>query len=185
MFACPQARVDPRRRQIRRIQPARGRRQRAVEPFLKARRAAWINSRLWTRKHPQPDLIVDNVWLGRIPAAREQGSFKAIVDLCAELPINPQGRAYACVPVLDLIAPTPAECLQAAQAIERLRASGPLLVCCALGYSRSATAVAAWLLQSGRATTVDEALAIIRTARAHVVLHPAHREALEGLAHAR
>ncbi len=146
---------------------------------------AWINSRLWTRKHPQPDLIVDNVWLGRIPTTAEQDSFKAIVDLCAELPINPQGRAYQAVPVLDLIAPTPAECLQAAVAIERLRSSGPLLVCCALGYSRSATAVAAWLLHSGRATTVDEALTIIRTARADVVLHPAHREALEGLLHAR
>ncbi|WP_455823188.1 phosphatase PAP2/dual specificity phosphatase family protein [Pseudomonas graminis] len=146
---------------------------------------AWINSRLWTRKHPQPDLIVDNVWLGRIPTTNEQNSFKAIVDLCAELPINPQGRAYYAVPVLDLIAPSPAECLQAAEAIERLRLSGPLLVCCALGYSRSATAVAAWLLHSGRAVTVDAALAIIRTARADVVLHPAHREALEGLPDAR
>lgn len=72
---------------------------------------AWINSRLWTRKHPQPDLIVDNVWLGRIPSAKEQDSFNAIVDLCAELPINPQGRAYQSIPVLDLIAPTPTECL--------------------------------------------------------------------------
>ncbi|TFF07177.1 phosphatase PAP2 family protein [Pseudomonas sp. BCA14] len=146
---------------------------------------AWINSRLWTRKHPQPDLIVDNVWLGRIPTTHEQDSFKAIVDLCAELPINPQGRAYRSIPVLDLIAPTPAECRQAADAIEQLRLDGPLLVCCALGYSRSATAVAAWLLHSGRAATLDEALAIIRTARADVVLHPAHREALEGLSHAR
>lgn len=151
-------------------------------PYLAA---AWINSRLWTRKHPQPDEIVDNVWLGRIPTTGEQGSFKAIVDLCAELPINPQGRAYECVPVLDLIAPTPAQCLLAAEAIERLRSSGPLLVCCALGYSRSASAVAAWLLHSGRAATVDEAVAIIRTARAEVVLHPAHRKALEGLPHAR
>ncbi|MFQ6590633.1 MULTISPECIES: phosphatase PAP2/dual specificity phosphatase family protein [Pseudomonas] len=146
---------------------------------------AWINSRLWTRKHPQPDLIVDNVWLGRIPTIQEQDSFTAIVDLCAELPINPQGRAYQSIPVLDLIAPTPTECRQAAQAIEQLRLNGPLLVCCALGYSRSATAVAAWLLHSRRATTVDEALAIIRTARAEVVLHPAHREALEGLPDAR
>ncbi len=147
--------------------------------------AAWVNSRLWTRHHPQPDRIVDNVWLGRLPAPSEQGSFKAIVDLCAELPINPQGRAYHSIPVLDLIAPTPAECLQAAQAIERLRSNGPLLVCCALGYSRSATAVAAWLLHSGRAATIDQALTIIRTARANVVLHPAHREALEGLPNAR
>ncbi len=151
-------------------------------PYLAA---AWVNSRLWTRKHPQPDLIVDNVWLGRIPTASEQESFKAILDMCAELPINPQGRAYQSIPVLDLVAPTPAECLQAAQAIERLRCNGPLLVCCALGYSRSATAVAAWLLHTARAATIEEALAIIRTARADVVLHPAHREALEGLPHAR
>lgn len=151
-------------------------------PYLAA---AWVNSRLWTRKHPQPDLIVDNVWLGRIPAASEQESFKAILDMCAELPINPQDRAYQSIPVLDLIAPTPAECLQAAQAIERMRCIGPLLVCCALGYSRSATAVAAWLLHTARAATIEEALAIIRTARADVVLHPAHREALEGLPHAR
>lgn len=150
-------------------------------PYLAA---AWFNSRLWTHKHPQPDLIVDNVWLGRIPARSEQAPFKAIVDLCAELPIDPQGRAYQCIPVLDLIAPTPDECLQAAHAIERLRASGPLLVCCALGYSRSATAVAAWLLHTGRAATVEQALTIIRTARADVVLHPAHREALEGFPHA-
>ena len=146
---------------------------------------AWVNSRLWTRKHPQPDLIVDNVWLGRIPSTDEQESFKAIVDLCAELPINPQSRAYQNVPVLDLIAPTPEQCLQAAHAIERLRHSGPLLVCCALGYSRSATAVAAWLLHSGRVATVDDTLAIIRAARTRVVLHPAHRKALEGLPHAR
>ncbi|WP_339470570.1 MULTISPECIES: phosphatase PAP2/dual specificity phosphatase family protein [unclassified Pseudomonas] len=151
-------------------------------PYLAA---AWINSRLWTRKHPQPDRVVDNVWLGRIPTTSEQAPFKAIVDLCAELPINPQGRAYQSIPVLDLVAPTPDECRQAAHAIERLRASGPLLVCCALGYSRSATAVAAWLLSTGRAATVENALTIIRTARPDVVLHPAHREALEGLSHAR
>lgn len=151
-------------------------------PYLAA---AWINSRLWTRKHPQPDRIVDNVWLGRIPKTREQEPFKAIVDLCAELPINPQGRAYQSIPVLDLIAPTPTECLHAAQSIQRLRSHGPLLVCCALGYSRSATAVAAWLLHTDRATTVEQALTIIRTARADVVLHPAHRKALEGLPHAR
>ncbi len=150
-------------------------------PYLAA---AWVNSRWWTRQHPQPDLIVDNVWLGRIPTSTEQDSFSAIVDLCAELPINPQARAYQCIPVLDLIAPTSAECRHAAEAIERLRASGPLLVCCALGYSRSATAVAAWLLHSGRAATVEDALTIIRSARTDVVLHPAHREALEGLPHA-
>lgn len=153
-----------------------------LAPYLAG---AWINSRLWTRKHPQPDEVVDNVWLGRIPTRHEQGAFKTIVDLCAELPLNPQGRAYYSVPVLDLVAPSASQCAEAADAIERLRNDGPLLVCCALGYSRSATAVAAWLIKSGRAATVDQALAIIRTARPQVVLHPAHRNALETMSHAR
>lgn len=151
-------------------------------PYLAA---AWLNSRLWTRKHPQPDQVMDNVWLGRIPTAAQLNSFNAVVDLCAELPVYPQGRAYHALPILDLTVPTPAQCLEAAQAIERLREHGPLLVCCALGYSRSACAVAAWLLHSWRANTVDEALAIIRTARPDVVLHANHRQALGELPHAR
>lgn len=151
-------------------------------PYLSA---AWINSRLWTRNHPQPDLIVDNVWLGRIPAANELYPFNAVVDLCAELPVNPRDRVYYSLPVLDLTVPTLSQCLEAAQAIERLRLHGPLLVCCALGYSRSATAVAAWLLISKRAETLDQALAIIGAARPCVVLHATHRRVLEALLHAR
>jgi hypothetical protein len=65
-------------------------------PYLAA---AWLNSRLWTRKHPQPDRVVDNVWLGRIPTPAQLSSFNAVVDLCAELPVYPQGRAYHALPV--------------------------------------------------------------------------------------
>lgn len=89
--------------------------------------------------------------------------------------------AYRSLPVLDLTAPTAEQCLNAAQTIESLRQHGPVLVCCALGYSRSATAVAAWLLDSGRAESVDAAIAQIRQARPGIVLYPAHRQALEQL----
>ncbi|NVZ80158.1 dual specificity protein phosphatase family protein, partial [Pseudomonas gingeri] len=124
--------------------------------FAPYRAGAWINSRLWTRSHPQPDQVVDNLWLGRLPSRRElqAGPFRAIVDLCAELPLAAQGRAYQSIPVLDLIAPSAEQCRQAALSIEALRQHGPLLVCCALGYSRSATALAAWLLHSGRAAEI-------------------------------
>lgn len=151
--------------------------------FAPYRAGAWINSRLWTKSHPQPDHVVDDVWLGRLPSRRElqAGPFAAIVDLCAELPLAPQGRAYRSIPVLDLIAPSAEQSREAALSIYELRQHGPLLVCCALGYSRSATALAAWLLHSGRATTIDEALALIRAARPGVVLHPQHRQALEAM----
>lgn len=145
--------------------------------------AAWLNSRLWTRAHPAPDLIADGVWLGRLPnaAAMEAGGFKALLDLTAELPAPRGNWAYAGLPWLDLVAPTAQQLEQAAACIDRLRRHGPLLVCCALGYSRSASAVAAWLVSSGRAESVDAAIAILQGARPHIVLGAAHRDALARL----
>lgn len=141
---------------------------------------AWINSRLWTRRRPQPDLVRDGVWLGRLPGARDlrTGSHVAIVDLCAELPLAPARQHYTALPQLDLVAAEPAELLAAARAIEAARAAGPVLVCCALGYSRSAAAVAAWLLVSRRASSPTDAVEQIRAARPGVVLSPAHQTAL-------
>jgi protein-tyrosine phosphatase len=54
-------------------------------------------------------------------------------------------------------------------------------VCCALGYSRSACAVLAWLLHTGRADNVEAAEALLRAKRPHVVLSQAHRAALAAL----
>ncbi|WEK31789.1 MAG: phosphatase PAP2/dual specificity phosphatase family protein [Candidatus Pseudomonas phytovorans] len=155
-----------------------------LAPYLAG---GWLNSRLWTRHHPQADEVCDGVYLGRIPGRGEGEKFAAIVDLCAELPnagaptevVSVLG--YQCFPTLDLIAPDVALLRQAANAIERMRVQGPVLVCCALGYSRSASAVAAWLLLSGRSSDAQQAEALIRKARPGIVLHPAHRRALQQL----
>lgn len=151
-----------------------------LAPYLAG---AWINSRWWTRAHPGSAHIADGVWLGRLPTARELGrsSFASVVDVTAELPILPGDRALAVLPVLDLTTPSPATLAAAAEAIERLRARGPLLVCCALGYSRSACAVAAWLLATDRASSVDGALRMIRATRMDVVLRADHAMALQSL----
>ena len=143
--------------------------------------AAWINSRLWTYRQPSPSLVVDGIHLGRLPAAGDLDGYAALVDLCAELPAVPGTLAYCSLPALDLVAPDAATCRDAAEAIERLRHQGPLLVCCALGYSRSATAVAAWLLHSGRCGDVHSAVELIRQARPQVVLGPQHLTALQRL----
>ncbi|AGA75412.1 serine/threonine protein phosphatase [Pseudomonas plecoglossicida] len=149
---------------------------------------AWVNSRLWTWRHTQADEVCDGVYLGRIPGCDAQ--FAAVVDLCAELPCHVQDSAptqvasavgYACFPTLDLIAPESPLLHQAAVTIERLRSQGPVLVCCALGYSRSASAVAAWLVLTGRCSDARQAEALIRKARPGVVLHSAHRQALQRL----
>lgn len=145
---------------------------------------AWINSRLWTRRRPAPDPIADGVWLGRMPNARDMaaGGFRALLDLTAELPAPRGPWQYAALPWLDLLPPTTAQLEQAAARLEALQAQGgPVLVCCALGYSRSASAVAAWLLLSGRSASIEAAEAMLRRARPGIVLGPAHRRALAGL----
>ncbi|KAG1270787.1 hypothetical protein G6F65_012859 [Rhizopus arrhizus] len=146
-----------------------------LAPYLGA---AWINSRVWTRRAPQPVPVMDGVWLGRIPSTALLPPLRGVVDVCAELSCRAPGAAYARVPMLDLVVPTPAQLREAAEAIERLRAQGPLLVCCALGYSRSAASVATWLLCSGRATDADAAVAIVRSARRSIVLHDSHLQAI-------
>lgn len=150
-----------------------------LAPYLAA---AWINSRLWTRHAPQPVVVADAVWLGRLPCAALPEPLRGVVDTCAELSCRAPGAGYASVPMLDLVVATPAQLRTAADAIERLRMQGPVLVCCALGYSRSAASVATWLLRSGRARNVAEAVATVRAARPTIVLHDAHLQAIAAAA---
>lgn len=144
---------------------------------------AWVNSRVWTRRHPAPDEIVDRVWIGRLPisSSPKTDRFAALVDLCAELPAPAGTWQHYALPWLDLVVPSVARLREAAAAIEAARARGGVLVCCALGFSRSASAVAAWMLLSGRAASVAEAVAAIRTRRPAIVLSEAHLAALASL----
>ncbi|MDK2123553.1 phosphatase PAP2/dual specificity phosphatase family protein [Parachitinimonas caeni] len=140
---------------------------------------AWINARLWTRRRPHADLVADGVWLGRIPDQQElaQAPYREVIDLCAELPAAAGEVTVTSLPTLDLIPPTPLLLAHAAEAIEAAQSRGPVLVCCALGYSRSAAAICTWLLRSGRASDIDAATRMLRTARP-VVLRPAHLNAI-------
>jgi protein-tyrosine phosphatase len=127
--------------------------------------------------------VVDDVWIGRLPSwdDLERHGFEAIVDMSAELPVDAADRTYVNHPVLDLV-PAQAETLSAAAAtIERLRGSGPVLVCCALGYSRSAAAAAAWLVASGRMPDPETAIARIAAVRPSIVLSGTHRAEILGV----
>ena len=146
-----------------------------LAPYLAG---AWINSRWWTRRAPWPVQIADGVWIGRIPAARDLAPFAGIVDVSAELSLPRAALAKHVVPMLDLVPPDRASLAQAARSIEHLRARGPVLVCCALGFSRSACAIAAWLMSTGRASNAEQAIARLRNARADVVIHDAHARLL-------
>jgi membrane-associated phospholipid phosphatase len=136
---------------------------------------AWTNSRLWTRRDPRPAVIRDGVWLGRTPWPGTAADFARIVDLCAELPGARRSRA---VPMLDLVAPSPEKLAGAVAEIEHARSNGAVLVCCALGYSRGAAAVAAWLLTTGRAANLAAAVAEVRAARPRITLNDRARAAI-------
>ena len=127
--------------------------------------------------------MADDVWIGRIPSPRDLAgtSYAGIVDLSAELGLPASATPRAIVPVLDLTAPDTLQLTAAAQAIEAMRKSGPVLVCCALGFSRSASAVIAWLVATGRSASVESAIAQVRGAKRHIVLRDAHTAALRGL----
>ena len=140
---------------------------------------AWINSRIWTRRCTTPNEVADGVFIGRIPMRAHD--LDAIVDLCAELPCH-GAKFYRSIPVLDHIVASDDELRAAAAAIEEARTHGRVLVCCALGFSRSASAIIAWLLVTRRAASFEAAMEIVRRARPSMVLRTWHRQALEGFA---
>jgi membrane-associated phospholipid phosphatase len=152
-----------------------------LAPYLLGAR---INSRWWTRACNSADRVTPQLWIGRVPLAAKDipPHIKTIVDLCAELPCAHGSAAYVSLPMLDLVTMTAAQLHAAARAIDDASGRGPVLVCCALGYSRSAAAAAAWLLVSGNAATAREAITQVQAARAQVVLSESQRLALDELA---
>lgn len=126
------------------------------------RAGAAINVWAWTRSLPAQVEIVDKVFLGRYPTAAEANRFATVIDLAAEFE-KPSGAAcdWKSFPMLDLLSPSPAQRATASNAVEAARSAGPVLVCCALGFQRSAGVVAEWLAATGRARDLSQAGAIL------------------------
>lgn len=157
--------------------------------------AARLNARLWTRGLPPARELLPGLWLGSLErlgsAAASPGGAglpagirpRTLLSLCAELPA-PRARAadapaICCLPWLDLVPASPSRLRAAAAHIEQARRRGePLVVACALGFSRSVAAVACWLVRSGQALEVDDALRQIRQVHPQARLNADWIEAL-------
>lgn len=122
--------------------------------LLPYRLGARINIWAWTRNLAPQVAVADGVFLGRFPPASEANGFGTVIDLAAELE-RPAGATcrWIAFPMVDLLPPPLIVQQQAAGALEKARRDGTVLVCCALGFQRSAGVVAEWLVATGRART--------------------------------
>jgi protein phosphatase len=82
------------------------------------------------------------------------------------------------VPILDLTAPNTLQLWEAVEFISQHAGGGIICVHCKVGYSRSAAVVGAYLLASGQAKTVEQAVTLLRNGRPTIVIRP---EALAAL----
>ncbi|MBX5270426.1 phosphatase PAP2/dual specificity phosphatase family protein [Rhizobium sp. NLR17b] len=141
------------------------------------RLGALINVWLWTRRMPASVAIAGGVHLGRFPRRHEADRFATVIDLTGELQ-RPSGTStqWCSFPTLDLIGLDKIQTLAAADLIEVARHQGPVLVCCALGFQRSAGVIVRWLLISRRCENPAEALRLIERAgrRVHLPLESIH-----------
>ena len=147
-----------------------------LAPYVAAR---WIHARWMTRGQPVAQEIANGVWLGRSSLRRERNARRivSIVNVAAELPVDSTAVSRG-APMLDMLVPTAEQLDAAVAAIDALKSVRPTIVSCALGYARSAAAMAAWLVASGVAESVDAAIAWIESRRPVIVLSARHREQL-------
>lgn len=146
------------------------------------RLGAWLSSRWLTRRDPVAAECVPGIWIGRAPGSRDWQAMQvaSVLDLAAEFAASPQAliHRYASVPMLDLVVPSQEQLAAAVKALNSVRSQSGVLIHCALGYSRSAIVLAAWLLQQKVVPDVDAAVKLIGKARPQTVLSNEHIQAL-------
>jgi protein-tyrosine phosphatase len=139
----------------------------------------WL-SLLYYRRQCRPwDQVTPQIWIGRTlshaeAAAATRLGVTAVLDLTAEFSEPKPFRAliYRNIPILDLTAPSVAQLHEMAAFIDDESRKGVVYIHCKIGYSRTAAAAAAYLLSTGKADGVAEAIALLREVRPSIVVRP-------------
>ncbi len=125
------------------------------------------------------DEVTPRIWIGGKLNSRSANKalstgVTAVLDLSAEFSEAKPFRKvnYRNIPVLDLTAPTQAQLAEMSEFIGNHSRNGVVYVHCKIGYSRSAAAVAAYLIVSGKAKTAEKAFTMIRRVRPSIVIRP-------------
>jgi protein-tyrosine phosphatase len=143
-------------------------------------------SLLYYRRQCRPwDKVTPEIWIGAKLGSRAAkkalcSGVVSVLDLSAEFSEAKPFRKinYRNIPVLDLTAPTQAQLVEMSEFTGEHSRNGAIYVHCKIGYSRSAAAVAAYLIMSGKVKTAEDAFAMIRRVRPSVIIRP---EALSAL----
>ncbi len=154
-------------------------------PYLSGIWCAWLI-------HRQRDVPFGEIIPGLLVGRKlNNAEAQALVDrgLCAVLDLtaewseaSPLRRvAYRNIPLLDFTSPTNEQLTQATSFIAEHIVRGTVYVHCGWGYSRSTCVGAAWLLSSGKALTVLDAIDMTRAARPKLVMTPELERAVRGV----
>ena len=140
-----------------------------------------LNMAYWLRGKAKTARVRDDVLIGSVSGISDD--IPAVLDVCAEYPRPHYRGAYRVLPLLDMVAPSENDLVQAALLLEALRRQhGKVLTCCALGYGRSAAVVLTWLLAYGGCRDLAQAMAELKQARPQMVLPPETAKAVEAAA---
>ena len=140
-----------------------------------------LNMAYWLRGKAKTVRVRDDVLIGSVSGISDD--LPAVLDVCAEYPCPRYHGAYSTLPLLDMVAPSKNDLMQAASLLETLRRQhGKVLTCCALGYGRSAAVVLTWLLVYGGCRDLAQATAELKQARPQTVLPPETAKAVEAAA---
>ena len=140
-----------------------------------------LNMAYWLRGKAKTARVRDDVLIGCVSAISDD--LPAVLDVCAEYPRPHYRGAYRVLPLLDMVAPSENDLVQAASLLEALRRQhGKVLTCCALGYGRSAAVVLTWLLVYGGCRDLAQATAELKQARPQMMLPPETAKAVEAAA---
>lgn len=137
-------------------------------------------SLLYYRRQCRPwDEVTPQVWIGRLLNEDEAKTaarlgVTAVLDLTAEFsePNSFRLLTYRNIPILDLTAPNLDQLREMALFIDGESKKGIVYIHCKIGYSRTAAAAAAYLLQTGQANNVPQSIALLRQARPAIVVRP-------------
>ena len=150
-------------------------------------------SRRHDRSHEDPfNKITDGLYLGGWPADESLlpppgKNGVAVCDVTCELPRRVMSiGAYTTVPVWDSHAPSPAAIESAVNwVVEKLDGGYAVLVHCAHGHGRSAVITGGVLRALGEASTVEDAVELMRKARPLVKMNARQLASLEDWEHQR